>query len=309
MSQWILIAGLAAVFAGLAGAVAVATEIGRRRSQVSRSLAAVAAASGPVAPELVEFLEPRFGSRVLVPARAGLADLARKLTPSDWAARTRHRLDLAGNPPAWDRERILAAKAAAALGLGGAVGLLMLLQGRTAFALALGAGAGVLGFFLPELLLKNTAQKRTARMRRELPDAVDLLSISVESGLAFDAALAQVASHAEGPLGAELRRVLQEIQIGKGRSQALRDLASRTEIDEMRTFLGALVQAEALGIPIVDVLRVQAKEMRLKRSQRAEELAMKLPVKIIFPVMLGIMPAILIVILGPAVIRLVQTFT
>ena len=126
--------------------------------------------------------------------------------------------------------------------------------------------------------------------------------------MAFDAALAQVAHNTDGPLAEEFTRVLKEIQIGSGRSEALRGLADRTDVDDLRIFLNSMIQAEKLGIPIADVLRVQAAEMRLKRSQRIEEQAMKLPVKIVFPLMFGIMPAMFIVILGPAALRIIELF-
>ena len=128
--------------------------------------------------------------------------------------------------------------------------------------------------------------------------------MSVESGLAFDAALANVARNTEGPLSDEFRRVLREIQIGSSRSDALKALADRTTVDDLRIFLNSMVQAEKLGIPIADVLRVQASEMRLKKSQRTEEQAMKLPVKLVFPLLTCIMPLLFIVIIGPAAISI-----
>ena len=161
---------------------------------------------------------------------------------------------------------------------------------RTLPALLWGAVFGVFGFFLPDLLVKNKAQHRSDAIRKALPDSIDLLTISVESGLAFDAAMAQVARNTDGPLAEEFTRVLKEIQIGSGRSDALRALSERTDVEDLQVFLNSMIQAEKLGIPIADVLRVQAGEIRLKRSQRIEEQAMKLPVKMVFPVMFCIMP-------------------
>jgi len=308
MESMYLIGGLLAVFAGLAIALTSAVAVGRQRSQVAHSLATIQG-MGSVPTEMLQRLDPPFAQRVTVPLRAALVGAAKRLTPSDWNARVRSRLDLAGNPRGWDPERLLATKSAAALGLGGGAAMLLLLGGSTGSALLWGGGLAAFGFFLPDILLKNAAQKRSQRIQKDLPDAVDLLSISVESGLAFDAALAQVARNTDGPLSEEFTRVLQEMQIGKGRSEAMKALAERTDVDEMNTFLGSLVQAEKLGIPIVEVLRVQTGEMRLKRSQRAEEQAMKLPVKILFPVLFGIFPALMIVILGPAVIRIMDAFS
>jgi tight adherence protein C len=142
-----------------------------------------------------------------------------------------------------------------------------------------------------------------------LPDAIDLLTISVEAGLGFDAALSQVARNTEGPLAGEFFRVLQEMQIGKGRSDALRALGERTTIPELRGFVGAMVQADAFGIAVANVLRAQAKEMRIKRYQRAEEAAQKVPVKILFPLIFFILPALFVVILGPGIVSITDAFS
>ena len=145
---------------------------------------------------------------------------------------------------------------------------------------------------------------RTERLRRELPDALDLMTISVEAGLSFDAALAQVARNTTGPMAEEFFRVLQEMQIGWGRAEAMRALSDRTDLPELRGFVLAMIQADAFGIPVANVLRVQADEMRVKRTQRAEEAAQKVPVKILFPLIFCIMPALFVVILGPAIIQI-----
>jgi len=149
--------------------------------------------------------------------------------------------------------------------------------------------------------------ERSERIRRELPDALDLLVISVESGLGFDAALSQVARNTEGPLAGEFFRVLQEMQLGTGRSDAMRALADRTDVSDLKAFITAMVQADAFGIPVANVLRIQAREMRIRRSQRAEESAQKVPVKILFPLVFCILPALFVVILGPAVITIMRT--
>jgi len=146
-------------------------------------------------------------------------------------------------------------------------------------------------------------------MRKDLPDALDLLTISVESGMAFDSAVSQVARNTRGPLADEFFRVLQEMQIGLSRSDAIRAMGERTDIAELKTFASAMVQADTLGIPIANVLRVQATEMRVKRSQRAEEMAQKVPVKILFPLIFCILPVLFIIIIGPAAITIFQSFT
>ena len=231
-----------------------------------------------------------------------LRSLALRLSPSGIAAKLQHRLDLAGNPGRWTPDRILASKGLGLLGLG-MLGALFGLHNLGLLILCAAIG-GVCGFFLPDILLYNAGQKRQAKIQVALPDALDMLTVCVEAGLGFDAALAQVARNTSGPLAAEFARALQEMQIGKSRSQALRALADRTTVPEARAFVSALVQASDLGIPIARVLREQAKEMRIRRRQRAEGKAQQVPVKITFPLILCIFPALLVIILGPGVINI-----
>jgi tight adherence protein C len=231
--------------------------------------------------------------------------LALRLSPSGVAAKLQRRLDLAGNPQGWTADRILALKG---LGLLGGV-LLGSLYGvhspaRLIVAAAIGAAAG---FFLPDVLLYNAGIKRQERIIGTLPDALDMLTVCVEAGLGFDGALAQVARNTTGPLAEEFARALQEIQIGRSRPEALRGMADRTTVAELRTFVSALIQAGELGIPIARVLREQAAEMRVRRRQRAEEKAQKVPVKIMFPLIVCIFPALLIVIIGPGILRIAHS--
>ena len=219
MPTWSLAAGLALVFLGIVTVIVMAGIIGKERSQVSASMAAIEAISGPVPDDMRSQYDQPFNTRVTKPTQAWLANGARTLAGANWAKNTARRLDMAGNPAAWDAERILAAKAVAAMAFGG-LALLLLWHhvGRTWSALLWGIAFAVAGFFLPDLLLINTAQKRADSIRQALPNSIDLLTISVESGLAFDAALAQVARNTEGPLAEEFTRVLREIQIGSCRS-------------------------------------------------------------------------------------------
>ena len=167
---------------------------------------------------------------------------------------------------------------------------------------------GIVGYFAPNMLIYQLGYNRSEQVRRDLPDALDLLTISVEAGLAFDAGLSQVARNTTGPLAEEFFRVLQEMQIGLGRSEAMRSLGERTDLPELRAFVTSMVQADAFGIPIAQVLRVQARELRIKRTQRAEELAQKVPVKILFPLIFCILPALFVVIIGPAAIQIFHSF-
>jgi tight adherence protein C len=167
----------------------------------------------------------------------------------------------------------------------------------------------VLAFYAPNIILYQAAYNRSERILKELPDALDLLVISVESGLGFDAALSQVARNTQGPLADEFFRVLQEMQLGTSRSDSLRALADRTDVSDLRGFITAMVQADSFGIPVANVLRIQAREMRTRRSQRAEESAQKVPVKILFPLIFCILPVLFIAILGPAVIQIAGAFS
>lgn len=241
------------------------------------------------------------------PLMARLRGLAAAVSPRRMTASLGHRLDVAGNPGGWPADKVLAFK-----GLG-------LLAGATA-GLVLGFGApvsmfayaligGAAGFLLPDLLVYNTASKRQVVIRDALPDTLDMLTVCVEAGLGFDAALAQVGNNTKGPLAVECLRMLQEMQLGKSRLQSLRGLSERTTIPELRAFASALVQSGELGIPIGQVLRGQAREMRTKQRQLAEEKAQKLPVKILFPMMFCIFPALFIVVLGPAAISMMETMS
>lgn len=306
----LLLAGLAGVFVALLLLLAATGMlISPANRQVARSLAAVEALSAdPRALREKELARP-FGERVLDPLLRRFVAVGHRFTPEDRLQRIHRRLDLAGNPTGWGSDRVLGLKT-----LGGLVGIIL---GATVPPL-LGVGVPqtvlvavatlVLGWFAPTMWIYQKGYDRCERIRRELPDGMDLLTISVESGLAFDAALAQVASKTSGPLAEEFSRVLQEMQIGTGRLDALRGLGNRTDVAELRSFVGAMVQADGLGIPVASVLRVQSREIRVKRSQRAEEQAQKVPVKILFPLVLCILPTLFIIILGPAALTIAARF-
>jgi tight adherence protein C len=236
-----------------------------------------------------------------------LRSIALRLSPGGVAHGLQRRLDLAGNPPTWTPDRVLAAKGLGLLAgacLGGLIGFRS--AGWLVTALVVGA---VFGFFLPDLLVLNAGQKRQTLIRRALPDALDMLTVCVEAGLGFDAALAQVARKTTGPLAQECARVLQEMQIGKSRNEALRSLTTRTTVTELRAFVSALAQAGELGVPIASVLREQAREMRVRRRQRAEEQAQKVPVKILFPLIACLFPAMFVIIIGPGAISIARVLT
>jgi len=303
MSQhMLLVLGVVGVFVGIAVAIVSLGMAASQRQQVSRSLAALDAL-GPKPQAVRRELDRPFNERVVGPLVARLGRIGNRFSPRDESARLRHKLELAGSPVKWDVERVLAFKVLGLIG-GAIIGIAM--------PLLLGAGLPVtmgiaivltpLGYFIPDITLYQVAYNRNERIRRDLPDSMDLLTISVEAGLPFDSALSQVARNTRGPLADELFRVLQEMQIGLGRIEALRALAERTNVVELRGFVTAMVQADQFGIPIASVLRVQSRDMRVKRTQRAEEQAQKVPVKILFPLIFCILPALFIVVMGPAAI-------
>ena len=300
---WFVPVGVAVLFLGLAVAFSLVGGLtAERTSAAGRSLEAIEALT--TAPRaLREQATPPFSDRVIQPIFDGLAGLGRRLTPAKQRERIQQRLDQAGNPAGWDVERVSAFKVLAAILVAVLAVVVALLLGASApVVIAVLAVGAVAGFFLPNLLLLDLVQRRSQQIQRDLPNALDMLTISVEAGLSFDAALAQVARNTEGPLAAEFARVLQEMQIGMGRTAAIRAMGERSAVPDLKSFATAMVQADEFGIPIAEVLRVQAKEMRVKRRQRAEERAQKIPVKILFPLIFCVMPAIFVVLLGPGVI-------
>jgi tight adherence protein C len=298
-------------FAALAAAplVAVLAVAGRggTRAAVDRTLATVERGYAPSA-ALADPLGQPFADRVAKPLAERLGRLGSAMTPGGAVARLQHLLDRAGNPRGWPADRVVATKGVG-LGIGALVGFMfgVLLGGATAILLAV-VVCGMFGFFAPDLAIYNAGLKRQAEIRRSLPDVLDTLTISVEAGQGFDAALAQVVRNGRGPIVGEAARVLQEMRIGKSRAEALRSLGTRTTLEELRGFAAAVIQAGELGVPIGQVLREQAKEMRSRRRQHAEELAQKVPVKILFPTLFCFFPAVFIVVIGPGIIKMIQTF-
>lgn len=289
--------------------VLVATAVGEgAEGGVTRSLAVLQAMTD--APkELTKELDRPFGERVLEPLQARALKIGRRLSGADSFERIRRKLELAGNPPAWSVDRVVSGKVIGAV-VGLAIALLfsMMLGAGVPIRIVVVLGGLVAGFFSPNLYLYQKAYDRSKRLQRELPDAIDLLTISVESGLGFDAALQQVSRNTEGPLADEFSRVLREMQIGQGRSQALRGLADRTNVADLRTFVSAMVQADSFGIPVGQVLRIQSQEIRVKRRQRAEEKAQQVPVKITVPLIFCILPCLFMAVMGPAVISIMASF-
>ena len=276
--------------------------------RVKRRLAGLSDYEITQAADAEPLLQP-FWVRVAAPAADLMAGAVHRLSPSDYSERLRNQLVRAGHPSGMSLEALLAVKVVVAVVAGMSCFVVMLLlspsrAGLVIFVLA----AVVAGFFLPDLWLKSAESKRKLAIRRALPDMLDMLTISVEAGLGFDAAVAKLVSNSSGPLAEEFAHTLQEVQAGIPRAEAFRHLSARTDVPELSTFVTSMVQADVFGISVAGVLRSQAKEMRTKRRQYAEEIAQKAPVKIVFPLVLCILPATLIVIMGPAVVAIGRAF-
>ena len=251
---------------------------------------------------------PGAGSPVGRSARSPLRRLADTLTPRGTVARLNRLSGTAGRPAAWPVPRLVAAKlvlAAVAAGLG----LLVVSDSPSVLTLLLAAVVTGVAYFLPELLLYSRGKERQDAISLELADTLDQMTIAVEAGLGFESAMARAGANGKGPLAEELVRTLQDIAVGQPRREAYLALAERTGVKDLARFIRAVVQADQYGVSIADVLRTQAHEMRLKRRQRAEEKAMQIPVKVIFPLILCILPTLFIVLLGPAVMDIVAAFS
>ena len=256
--------------------------------------------------EELELQQPFF-DRTIKPLAARLSGRVARLSSSNFSERTEKRLALAGNPGDMRTADWLGIKAIVAVVTAGILFLLFgillgsgILQGVIFGLLGLG-----IGYILPEFWLSGRVKKRQKLIIVQIPDALDLLTISVRAGLGFDAALGKVVEKMKGPLIDEFRRALAEVRVGKVRREALRDIVARTEVTPLTNFIGAIVQAEQLGVSISKVLQVQSEQLRIERRQRAEEQAAKAPIKMLFPLVGCIFPSLFIVILGPAIILII----
>jgi tight adherence protein C len=252
--------------------------------------------------EELELQQPLF-ERTLRPLATRLSGVAQRFASPQKVSRTDKRLMMAGNPGDLRTIDFLGLK----LVVAGLVGVIVfavfgLLMGTFAFGVLGGFALGGLGFLLPEFWLSRRIRGRQKQILLATPDTLDLLTISVRAGLSFDGALAKVVEKVHGPLSDEFKRALAEIRVGKTRRDALRDVIGRTDVPALSNFIGAIIQAEQLGVPIAKVLQVQSEQLRIERRQRAEELAAKAPIKMLFPLVGCIFPSMFIVILGPAVI-------
>jgi tight adherence protein C len=258
----------------------------------------------PLTLEEMELAQP-FSQRILVPMVLASAQFVSRFTPERTLENTRHNLELAGNPNNWSATEFLGIRGLAGLLLATLTFFLsMLADATTVQRLLFTALMAFLGFFLPVVWLGSRIRRRQDEIVKTLPDALDLLTISVEAGLPFDGAMQKVADKWENEISKAFARMLTEMRVGKMRKDALRDMSDRMEVPDVTSFVAALIQADQLGISIAKVLRIQAEQMRIKRRQRAEEKAQQAPIKMLLPMTFLIFPTILIVILGPAALIL-----
>ena len=256
--------------------------------------------------EELELQQP-FIERTLRPLVGRLSGTVGRLTSESFSVKTEKRLALAGHP---GNMRVGDWMGIKAIGAIAGAGILFVVFGVLGGNLGMGAMLLVVGlaagYTLPEFWLGGRAKKRQHAILLQIPDALDLLTISVRAGLGFDGALGKVVEKLKGPLTDEFRRALAEIRVGKTRRDALRDIVPRTEVPALTNFIGAVIQAEQLGVSISKVLQVQSEQLRIERRQRAEEMAAKAPIKMLFPLVGCIFPSLFIIILGPAMILIIQ---
>ncbi len=280
----------------------------RAREDMASRLEAYGRAAHNIPTARDEELSKPLSERTIGPLIIGLSNFFRRFTPAGYLDKKQHQLVIAGNPVNLDAPAFVVVKLlTTVVGVLGAW-LLIDFGNEPLERAALAILPVALGFFGPDAWLQRKIEERKNDMLKALPDVLDLLVISVEAGLGFESALSRVVATVPGPLSEEFFRMLQETRVGVSRRDAMRHLMERTDLDELRSFLLAMIQAEAFGVTIARVLRVQADEMRVKRRQRAQEKAFAAPVKLVFPLVFCIFPALFIVLLGPAALQIADAF-
>jgi tight adherence protein C len=272
--------------------------------EVAIRLEEFASRSAPVTLEEIELSQP-FSQRVIRPILETAASFVTRFAPANALERTAHQLELAGRPYNWGPTEYFGVRVLASLLLGVFAFLLLTVSGQLLTTRIIGTLIGLaLGYLLPALWLRSTIRRRQDEVVRALPDALDLLTICVEAGLGFDAAMSKVAEKWDNELSRAFARAIQEIQLGKLRREALREMDHNLEVPDITSFVAAVIQADQLGVSMAKVMRIQSEQMRIRRRQRAEEKAHQAPVKMLFPLVFLIFPAIYVVLLGPAVLVL-----
>ena len=272
-------------------------------------LSEFAARGETVSLEEIELSQP-FSQRIVVPIAKKMGEFVMRFTPQNAITSMTRKVELAGNPGNVD-PAIFFALRFVGIPLGGIFIILAYIAPPGSFldgkGLLLGLPAAILGFYLPDLLLQSRIDRRQKDIRKAMPDGLDLLTICVEAGLGFDAAMSKLYEKWDNELGRAFGRVVREIQLGKLRREALRDMADRLGVTEMSSFVAAVIQSEQLGVSMAQVLRIQADQMRIRRRQIAEEAAHKAPIKMLIPMAIFIFPALCIVLMAPAILILIES--
>jgi tight adherence protein C len=305
MPTYLIAALLALIIAAVAGAVILLRRA--EEDPFQDRLLEYGAREEPVSLEEVE-MSLSFSDRIVVPLVRGIANLVVRFTPQRTLEDTANKLEMAGLARRLSPGEFWAIRIAITIGLSGMIYFMMWRfnvqpEKRLMFA----AGMLLLGYILPGMWLSATVSRRQLGIIRALPDALDLLTICVEAGLGFDSAMRRVADKWDSDLSFEFGRVLQEIQLGKKRRDALRNLSDRLQVSDVTTFVAAVVQAEQLGVSMTKVLRIQSDQMRIKRRQLAEKKAQEAPVKMVIPMVFLIFPSLLLVLLGPAIFQVLRS--
>ncbi len=299
---------IGAVLVGIA-IIVIVVALGSRKpgDSLAARLAEYSMRETPATLEEIELSMP-FSERILQPMVRRASGFMVRFTPARTLESTRHNLDLAGNPNNWTPSEFFGVRAVACVALGALIFIVLSLA-NVDFLPRIGFTAlfAVLGFMLPALWLGGKIRSRKSSVIKSLPDALDLLTICVEAGLGFDQAMQKVAEKWDDDLSRAFARVLHEIRLGKTRREALRELSTRLDVSDVTSFVAAVIQAEQLGVSIAKVLRIQSDQMRVRRRQRAEEKAHQAPVKMLFPMVFLIFPAIWVVLLGPAILQVMST--
>jgi len=304
MSLIVVVIGLLAIF------LVVASILLLRRAEsdpLAYRIDEYAARDEPVSIEEIEMSMP-VTDRIVVPILRRLGEIVTRLTPQSMLDNTAHKLELAGSPGNISSAEFWVIRGFTTIGLGILFFFFLGRFGqdpgrRILFSVIVAA----FGFYLPSLYLSATISRRQEAIVKKFPDALDLMSICVDAGLPFDGAMARVHEKWDDPLADEFGRVIYEVQLGKSRRQAMRDMANRMDVNDVSSFVAAILQAEHLGVSIGKVLRIQSEQMRIRRRQRAEEKAHQAPVKMLFPLVFLIFPSMFIVLLGPAVFQVLRT--
>lgn len=303
------------VVAGAVALVFVGLRYSRQKQEsdidpVMARLAEATQRGESVSLEQIELQQP-FAERVILPVIEKIGEISTRFTPQKLLQETTLKLELAGNPGRIDAATFLATRFVGAVLFGGGLLMISLLStskwplGRTVLVVGLFT---VIGFFFPQLWLQSRINSRQNEVRKALPDALDLLTICVEAGLGFDAAMSKVAEKWENELSLMFGRTIREVQLGKTQREALRDMADRIGLPELTSFVAAVIQSQILGVSLAKVLRIQSDQMRMKRRQFAEELAHKAPVKMIIPMALLTFPSIMIILMAPAAFQIAGAF-